>query len=54
VHITYKDLLPYSRTCDHNNVTWETNEPHGATYIEVSVSCKGCGASVSDVQIEKR
>lgn len=54
MNIDYKELLPYSRTCDHNNVTWETNEPRGENHLEVSVSCQDCPASVSNVRVEKR
>ena len=53
MNIVYKDLLPASNTCDHNNVRWETTEPRGETHIEVSVTCRGCPASVRNVRIEK-
>lgn len=54
MNINYKDLLPASNTCEHNSVRWETTEPRGKNYIEVSVSCRDCPSYVSNVRLEKR
>lgn len=53
MHIDYRNLLPYSKTCDHNRVSWNVQEPKGKPYVLVSVSCNGCPASVSDRQVGK-
>lgn len=54
MHIDYSKLLPSRLNCDHRNVTWESNEPNGASYVLVSVKCQDCPSSVSNVRVDKR
>ena len=49
----HADLLPNNDNCDHLAVKFEEFEPKGEDYIEVSVVCKRCGASVNKVHVSK-
>ena len=49
----YADLLPHSNACEHLAVEFEEFEPNGEDYIEVSVNCKKCPASVDKVHVPK-
>lgn len=55
MHIDYKGMLPKTKGCDHNHVTWAVDEPTNKPYVLVTVECKckSCPAAVHGARVQK-